>query len=314
MSKMNIYNVTNEKNSYIKENNMTLSRFEVFYTVVESGSLTKAGEILNLTQSGISHAITSLETELGFSLLTRGRSGICLTSNGERILAYIRDILILNDRMKQEAAAINGVEVGIVRIGTFTSVTTQWLPHIIKQFQDDHPGIVLKLFEGDYSTLEQWISNGEIDCGFLTLPTPKSFEFLPLKKDRMLCILSDQHPFHNQDKVSFKQIEAESLIMPKEGWDNEINQVFKENNIKPNVKFEVSDDQAIMAMVQNNLGISIRPEMTLSHVPNNVRILNLEKESFRFIGIATKPNISPATKKFIDCVHSWLSDQNLLDI
>ncbi|GAA3312813.1 hypothetical protein GCM10020331_001440 [Ectobacillus funiculus] len=47
---------------------MTLSRFEVFYTVVESGSLTKAGEILNLTQSGISHAITSLETELGFFL------------------------------------------------------------------------------------------------------------------------------------------------------------------------------------------------------------------------------------------------------
>ncbi|GAA3312810.1 hypothetical protein GCM10020331_001430 [Ectobacillus funiculus] len=98
------------------------------------------------------------------------------------MLSYIRDILILNDRMKQEAAAINGVEVGIVRIGTFTSVTTQWLPHIIKQFQDDHPGIVLKLFEGDYSTLEQWISNGEIDCGFLTLPTPKSFEFLPLKR------------------------------------------------------------------------------------------------------------------------------------
>jgi DNA-binding transcriptional LysR family regulator len=79
------------------------------------------------------------------------------------------------------------------------------------------------------------------------------------------------------------------------------------------VKFEVSDDQAIIAMIQNNLGISIRPEMTLSHLPENVRILNLEKDSFRFIGIATKPNTSPATKKFIDCVHSWLSDNHLLD-
>jgi DNA-binding transcriptional LysR family regulator len=65
------------------------------------------------------------------------------------------------------------------------------------------------------------------------------------------------------------------------GWDNEIKQIFRENDIKPNVKFEISDDQTIIAMVQNNLGIGIRPEMTLSQIPNNVRILNLEDESFR---------------------------------
>ncbi len=292
---------------------MTISRFEVFNAVVELGSLTKAGEMLKLTQSGISHAINSLENELGFTILTRGRTGINLTSNGERMLTYIRDILILNDRMKQEAAAINGLEVGVVRIGTFTSVAAQWLPHIIKQFQDDHSGIDVKLFEGDYSTLEGWILNGVIDCGFLTIPASQSLEFLPLKKDKMLCILSNQHPLHKLDRISFKQIEAEPLIMPKEGWDNEINQIFGENNIKPNVKYKVSDDQAIIAMVQNNLGISIRPEMTLSHLPDNVRIINLERDSFRYIGIASKPNMSPATKKFIDCVHAWVSDNHLLD-
>lgn len=292
---------------------MTISRYEVFYAVVESGSLTKAGEILNLTQSGVSHAITSLENEFGFSLLIRGRSGIYLTSNGERMLNYIRDILTLNDRLKQEAAAISGVEVGVVRIGTFTSVATQWLPHIIKQYEKSHSGINLKLYEGDYATLEQWISSGVIDCGFLTYPISKTLEFFPLKKDKMLCILSDQHPLHIQDEISFKQLQEEPLIMPKEGWDNEIKQILKENNIKPNVKFEVSDDQTILAMVKNNLGISVRPEMTLSLIPSNIRILNLEKESFRFIGIATKPNMSPATKKFIDCVHTWLSDNNLMD-
>lgn len=293
---------------------MTLSRFEVFYTIVQCGSLTKAGEILKLTQSGISHAITSLENELGFSLLTRNRSGIHLTNNGERMLTYIRDILTLNEGLKQEAAAINGLEVGVVRIGAFTSVATQWLPYIIKQFQDHYSGIKIKLFEGDYSTLEQWISGGVIDCSFLVLPSSKSFKFLPLKRDKMVCILSEQHPFHRLDKISFKQIEAESLIMPKEGWDNEISQIFRENNIKPNVKFEVSDDQTIMAMVQNNLGISIRPEMTLSYIPNNVRMVNLEKDCFRLIGIATKTNVSPATRKFIDYAHSWLKEHNLLDV
>jgi len=292
---------------------MTLSRYEIFFTVVESGSLTKAGEILKLTQSGISHAITSLENEFGFSLLTRGRSGIQLTSNGERIITFIREILLINGRMNQEVAAINGLDIGIVNIGTFTSVASQWLPHIIKRFENDYPGITLKLYEGDYSILEEWILQGVIDCGFLTLPTPKSLEFTPLKKDKMLCILSDQHPLHSQEQISFREIQAEPMILPKEGWDNEIQQIFRENNMKPNVKFRVSDDQAIKSMVQENLGISIRPKMTLSHVPDNVRILNLEKDFFRIIGIATKPNMSPATKKFIDCVHSWLSDNNLLD-
>lgn len=292
---------------------MTLNRFEVFHAVVESKSLTKAGEVLNMTQSGISHAIASLESELGFSLITRCRSGIYLTNNGERMLGYIRDILLLNDKLKQEAAAINGLETGIVRIGTFTSVAAQWLPYIIKQFQDHHPGIVTKLFEGDYLTLEQEILSGGIDCGFLTLPTTKSLEVIPLKKDKMLCIVSDQHPLHNAEKISFKQIEAEPLIMPKKGWGSEIEQIFKENNIKPNVKFEVSDDQTIIAMVQNNLGISIRPEMTLASIPSTIRVLNLEKEAYRFIGIATKPNMSPATKKFVESVHSWLNARNLLD-
>jgi DNA-binding transcriptional LysR family regulator len=234
-----------------------------------------------------------------------------LSLKGENQQIYT--ISLSSIREIQEETATNGLEVAVVRIGTFTSVATQWLPHIIKQFEDDHSGIVVQLFEGDYSTVIQWISNGVIDCGFLTLPTPRSLEFLPLKKDKMLCILSDQHPFHTQERISFKQIQAEHLIMPKEGWDNEISQILKENSIKPNVKFEVSDDQTIMAMVQNNLGISIRPEMTLNDIPNNVRILNLENESFRFIGIATKPNISPATKKFVGCVHSWLRDHNLLD-
>jgi DNA-binding transcriptional LysR family regulator len=270
--------------------------------------------VLKLTQSGISHAITSLENELGFSLLTRNRSGIHLTHNGERILTYIRDILSLNEGMKQEAAAINGLEVGVVRIGAFTSVATQWLPYIIKQFHNDYSGIEIKLFEGDYSTLEQWISNGLIDCSFLVLPSSKSFKFLPLKRDKMVCILSEEHPFQSLDTISFKQIEAEPLIMPKEGWDNEISQIFRENNIKPNVKFEVSDDQTIMAMVQNNLGISIRPEMTLPYIPNNVRKINLEKDCFRLIGIATKNNVPPATRKFIDYAHSWLSNNGLLNV
>ena len=173
---------------------LSLAKFEIFSTVVELGSLTKAGETLGLTQSAVSHAIASLESEWGFSILNRGRSGINLTSNGEHVLRYIREILKWNEEMLQEIANINGLEIGTVRIGTFSSVSIQWLPEILKNFNEYYPSIEIKLLEGDYDDIEHWISNGIVDFGFVSLPTSKPFEVIPLKKDRMLCILSDEHP------------------------------------------------------------------------------------------------------------------------
>lgn len=290
---------------------MTLAKFEVFRTVIELGGLSKAAEALGLTQSAVSHAIASLESDFGFTLLTRGRSGISLTSNGERILLYIHEILKWNEQMMQEVANINGIEVGTVRIGTFPSVFIQWLPQIMKQFKQSFPLIEIKLFEGNYDDIEQWIVNGAVDFGFLSLPTSKAFEVIPLKKDKMLCILPDTHPLHQQDKIYFEQIKNEMFIMPKSNIDKDVRKILKNNNVTPEIQYEVEEDQAIIAMVQNNLGISILPEMILYRIPNNVCVINLEGDNYRSIGIAATSlkNISPAAGKFIEYVKLWLNVQ-----
>jgi DNA-binding transcriptional LysR family regulator len=289
---------------------LSLIKYEIFSTVVELGSLTKAGETLGLSQSAVSHAIASLESEWGFSILNRGRSGINLTSNGEYVLRYIREMLKLNEEMVQEIANINGLEIGTVRIGTFSSVSSQWLPQILKNFNEHYSSIEIKLLEGDYDDIEYWISNGNVDFGFVSLPTSHQFEVIPLKKDRMLCIVSDEHPLAQQNEVSFEIIKNEQLIMWKKGSDNDLRRILKENNITPNIKFELADDQAIFSMVQHGMGISILPEMTLYRVPRNVRILKLEREHHRTIGIAATSfkTLAPATKKFIEYLKSWSSE------
>ena len=73
--------------------------------------------------------------------------------------------------MEQQVAAIHGIELGTIHIGTFTSVGVHWLPGIIKDFQRDYPHIEIRLVEGDYQEIEEWIAEGKIDCGFLSLPT-----------------------------------------------------------------------------------------------------------------------------------------------
>ncbi|MBW4080811.1 LysR family transcriptional regulator [Paenibacillus sp. S150] len=289
---------------------MSISKYEVFLKVVELGSLTRAAEVLGFTQSGISHAISSLETEFGFTLLVRNRAGVKLTVNGEQVVQPIREIMKWNEQLKQQIADIHGLETGTVTIGTFTSVSVHWLPGMIKQFRKEYPYIEFKLMEGGYLEIEQWIEAGVIDCGFLSLPTREKFEVFPLKRDRMLAILSKEHPLSRAPYMPLAQIAYEDFIIPKAGSDYDVRRVLDKAAIKPNIKFSAGDDYAIIAMVENGLGISILPELVIQRQNHNVATLELEERSFRSLGIAVQSlkYASPATKRFLKHVQSWFKE------
>ena len=146
---------------------MPVNKYEAFLKAAELGSLTRAAAELGVTQSAVSHMIGTLEEELGFSLLKRGRSGARPTSEGEQVLPAIRGMLNSREQLEQTAAAIRGLDCGTVRIGTFTSVAVHWLPGMIKRFQADYPNVELKLMNGDYHDVEQ----------YTTIPTKKSQVF-----------------------------------------------------------------------------------------------------------------------------------------
>ncbi|AIQ58473.1 LysR family transcriptional regulator [Paenibacillus borealis] len=289
---------------------MSIIKYEVFLKVVELGSLTKAADVLGFTQSGISHTISSLESEFGFPLLVRSRSGVKLTVNGEQVIQPIREILKWNEQLKQQVADIHGLETGTITIGTFTSVSVHWLPGMIKQFREEYPYIEFKLMEGGYLEIEQWIEAGVVDCGFLSLPTREKFEVFPLKQDRMLAVLSKDHPLSRAPYMPLAQIAYEDFIIPKAGSDYDVRRVLEKAGIKPNIKFSAGDDYAIIAMVEKGLGISILPELVTRRQNHNVAMLELEERSFRSLGIAVSSMkyASPATKRFLKYVETWMDN------
>ncbi len=113
--------------------------YQVFSTVIQEGTFQKAALKLNVTPSAVSHSITQLETELGFPVFIRSRSGAELTANGRTILPIIQEILNSQARLEQEAADINGLNAGSIRIGAFSSVCINWLPPIIQSFKKTVP-------------------------------------------------------------------------------------------------------------------------------------------------------------------------------
>jgi DNA-binding transcriptional LysR family regulator len=294
---------------------LTISKYEIFNTIVELGSLTKAAEKLHLTQSGVSYAISTLESELGFSLLKRNRSGVSLTSNGERILIFIQKILQQEELLQQEVISIKSLNTGTVRLGTLSSVSMQWLPGILSQFHEAYPLIEVKTYLGCYDEMSDWISNSTIDFGFVSLPTSKPFEVMPLKKDKLVVLLPPDHPLQHQKFISFNQLRGEHFIMPQWGSDDNIKRLLHENKVKLQVKYELMEERTIFAMVQMGLGISILPELILINIPGDIHIVELEKTDYRILGLASlsMKNISPAGKKFIACTRSWLREHNFLD-
>lgn len=280
---------------------LAIFQYEVFLTVVESGSFTKAGEKLGLSQSGVSHNISTLETELGIVLLRRNRNGISLTDAGERLIPHIRQISYHAKLLEQEAALIQGIEVGSIKIGTFPSFSSRILPGLIRNFINKYPGIQIELYEGGYDDIKDWIASGTIDIGFLTLPSIE-FDTIQLLKDELFVLVHENHRLNTMKLVHVKSIHNESFIMPKAGCDVLIKRLLRENNVHPNVIFEIKDNNTIISMVQEGLGITIIPEMVLPKNIPNTKVIPLETDLYREIGIAIKSinQASPSIKKFID--------------
>lgn len=286
---------------------MTLQQFEVFVKVVETGSFTKAGELLALTQSAISHIISALEIELGFTLLYRNRTGVSITNEGQKIFQHALDILNKAELLKQEAAAILGIESGTLKIGCFPSISAKILPDIILSYQKKYPKIDLQIFEGSYNEIENWVSTGVIDLGFSAI-SPESLDFIPLFQDDMVVIVSEDHPFSLKEEISINEMESQSFIMPKSGCDIQLKQLFKENKVSPNTKFELEDNNTILAMVGSGLGISIMPEILLDFKSLPLNAIRLLPRLSRTVGILIKSykTSSPASLSFIKETKSCL--------
>lgn len=280
----------------------SIQKYLAFVKTVECGSFTRAAGVLNYSQSGISRMIGDLEREWQVTLLERGKSGVRLTSEGTRLLPYAKRVCDEYEKLQSEVDEINGLKSGLIRIGTFSSVATHWLPNIIREFQKEYPGIDYELILGDYTEIETWIEEGRVDCGFLRLPARKELEAVFLEQDRLLVVLPEGHPLAALEKIPVSALCGEPFMLLEKGEKTEVWEIFERNGFTPRVHFTTWDDYAIMSMVESGLGVSILPELILKRIPYRVVARELEIPAYRNIGLAwkEKKGTSPMLKRFME--------------
>ena len=290
---------------------MNIQKYMAFVKTVEYGSFTKAAEILNYSQSGISRMIGDLEREWGFVLLERNKNGISLTSDGMKLLPHAKSLVADYEKLQMQVDELNGLQSGLIRIGTFSSVATHWLPNIIKRFQQDYPNIDYELLLGDYTEIEEWILDGRVDCGFLRLPVHAELETIFLERDALLAIIPESHPLAGCEKFPVAALCDEPFMLLEKGAKAEVSEIFERCGLSPRVHFTTWDDYAVMSMVESGLGLSILPQLILRRVPYRILAKELDVPACRDIGLAlrSKKSCSLAVKRFLEYL-PYRNDEN----
>ena len=129
---------------------MESKKLEALLMAVDLGSFTKAAEVMGYTQSGLTHMMNSLEREVGFTLLERGRSGVRLTEEGERIAPAVREFLQANARLDSVIEQVASSRTEIIRVSAYASIAMHWLPGIIQRFREECPDVDVDIRMADH--------------------------------------------------------------------------------------------------------------------------------------------------------------------
>ena len=282
---------------------VNIQKYQAFLKAVEYGSFTKAAEALSYSQSGISRMIGDLEQEWNIILLERGRGGVRLTSDGLRLLPYAQNVCAEYKKLQMQVDELHGLQSGLIRIGTFSSVATHWLPNIIQQFQKDFPNIDFELLLGDYAEIENWIVSGRVDCGFLRLPTINpELETIFLEADPLMAVIPEHHPLADCQKFPVQELVSAPFLLLSRGANSDATDIFSNCGLNPKVHIMTWDDYAIMSMVEKGLGISVLPQLILQRIPYRILTKELDVPAYRRVGLAlrSKKTASLAVKRFLE--------------
>jgi len=279
---------------------MNLIHLQIFSTILETGSFTKAGEKLGITQSGVTHAVASLEQELGVSLLFRERGKVTLTESGERVLRHVKEIQYHVDSIRDESLALSTLESGKIRIGSFPSASSRLLPKMLAAFQRKYPKIEVVLFEGRDQEILGWMEQRIIDIGFTTLPQ-NELDTIAISEDRMMVVTALQHRLAKQEYIQLDDTVHEPFILSKGVCGPIIEKLYQQQKIPLSAAFEVNDMTTIFSMVQEVMGWTIVPEEALPETRSSICAIPLNPITWRRIGLAmkSKKQCNHATLVFI---------------
>ncbi|WP_294738707.1 LysR family transcriptional regulator [uncultured Pseudomonas sp.] len=282
---------------------MTLTQLEIFSLVAELQGFTSAANRLGISQSAVSHAIKSLEQELGVELIRRHQSQVELSDIGQQLLLRARAMLGLANTLQQEAADARGMRRGTLRIGSFgPTASMKLLPGILQTYRAAHPGIEVHIDEGPDRQVLQWLDERRIDVGFVVLPQER-FDTFALMEDQMVALLPVNHALAHRQSVSLGELCHDPFILTEAGSSELVSRLFSMARLTPNIRYRCSQLLSTLATVARGDALTVVAEASLPQ-PGDGRYVQrpLSPRVTRQVGLAVldRRQSSPAALAFIE--------------
>lgn len=292
--------------SNIDVSKIKLFQLRAFVAVADSGSFGEAAIKLNLTQSAVSHAIASLEAELGVVLFSRGRHGASLTFVGEHMIGHVHQMLQLLDTVVEKAVASRSLQTGRVRIASIRSLATHWLPPVMALFHQKFPQVSVTLTKCfDYIEVQTALRHHVADVGLTDIYEREGYSVVEIGVDDYIVLLPANCLLQNHS-ITWQQINQYPLIMPapQDHGYAALRKYVAELENPPAIAYEINEDSTIVSMVAQGLGVAILPYLAALPIPETVQVCHLPNPLTRLLGaILTKDALhSPAVFTFLDTV------------
>ena len=284
---------------------MEIRTLRYFLAAAEEENITRAADILHVTQPTLSRQIMDLEKELGATLMLRGKNGLTLTDDGIFFRQRAEEIVELADRLEQAFVERNADISGLITIGASEAVGSWLFAKRIKQFSDQYPLVQFHLYNEMADNIKDRLDKGLVDVGLLLEPVDTvKYDFVRLsQKETWGILMRDDHPLAKREAIALDEIVEYPLILPlRERVRREILNWLKrdEKDLTIPLSYTLLSNAALM--VEAGLGCAFCLDGALAiHSSPRLRFVPITPEHTTRSVLVWKKNhlFSPATSLFI---------------
>lgn len=252
----NFYKVLDH--DWSKEMDIRVLRY--FLIVSQEGNITKAAEILHITQPTLSRQLMDLEEELGTDLFIRGKRQIALTDSGFLLQQRVKEIVSLLDKAERDLIEQKNLVGGVVAIGCVETIASMMLPDVMEKFSAKHPLVQYELYSADGDDIREKLDRGNIDIGILIEPVEAAkYDYIRLPiQEKWGILMCQDDPLAQNKSITIQDILALPLIIPRRTIvQNEIASWFGVENDKLHIFASHNLLTNSLLLVERKLGYAI---------------------------------------------------------
>lgn len=292
-------------------------------TIAEKKNMTKAAEVLFVSQSSLSQYVSKLEKELGTRLFERAKGELNLTPAGEMYMNAAKEVLNIKDQLYQNIKGLDNK--GQISVGSTSQFGLSMLAEIIPQLKELYPLITIEITETNVPALTQLLMEDRIDCGLMALNKLDPFlpeQVLCIRQEEVFFAIPSDHPYNCEHQgTAIRQEDLEdkfkydNFLRAKKGATLRSleDRVFSASHFKPLTMCETNSVVTIRSMTAKGIGVSfIAKSCAIPH--KNIRYYSFEPKLYRYNALICRKNwsLNQSEKEFVRLVKEYFESHPMI--